>query len=68
MTFVATGRNVDHTIAVRVTTDQAAMMNDLRATFPDAKWSHAFRWLLDLPEVRTAIAERVDTIGGDEPQ
>lgn len=66
MTFTATGRNVDQTIAVRVSDEQAILMHGLRSTFPEAKWSHAVRWLLDQPQVRQVIADRVRQ-NGDEP-
>jgi hypothetical protein len=46
-------------VSFRPTTEQALKLEQLRATFPFGRWSEAFSWLFEQPEVTAVIRERV---------
>lgn len=54
------GEHKDQTVAFRVTASQyATQILPFRETFPQSQLGIAMRWLLDQPEVRKLIDDRI---------
>jgi hypothetical protein len=56
---VCVARTYTHVIAFRTTAAEHRKLQALRSTFPDMGWGEMFRWLMDQPAVKEAIAVRL---------
>lgn len=57
--LVPIGAKLVRTVAFRVTDEEEALLEELRASMPGSKMSDALRWLIHEPQVRDRIVEQI---------
>lgn len=52
-------RTLTHTLSFRITAIELNSLAELKATFTPPTWANVFRWILDQPETKDVVAERL---------